>query len=341
MNYPRVAASLLVLLAVSVTASGQSVISTHSGLVYFFEGSVFLGDQPLEQKFGKFPDIGEGRELRTEQGRAEVLLTPGVFLRMSENTRIRMLSCSLVDTRVELLSGSAVIEAREATPDTSALVIYKGWQMRVPQRGIYRIDSEPSQLHVYKGETEVVAQGSPDPVTVKDGQSLPLAGVLVPEQATAELNDSFDHWAMQRSQAIYADNATAAQIFDDPSQMDSSGFALGSGLSYFPMGSIPSIGLMSPYGLSFWSPFQPTLNALYLPGYLAGWAYPTYLGGSRLFQLYPNPSYPLNARRPLFPTPIGVRPGILPTTRVPIISTPRVPVARPVVGVGVHGGGHR
>jgi hypothetical protein len=76
MTFSRIAASLWVVLAVSFPASGQSVISTHSGLVYFFEGSVLLGDQPLEQKFGKFPDIGEGRELRTEQGRAEVLLTP-------------------------------------------------------------------------------------------------------------------------------------------------------------------------------------------------------------------------------------------------------------------------
>jgi len=36
-------------------ASGQSVVSTHSGVVYFFVGSAFLADEPLEQKFGRFP----------------------------------------------------------------------------------------------------------------------------------------------------------------------------------------------------------------------------------------------------------------------------------------------
>jgi FecR protein len=340
MTCARAASSLLAVLAVSFTASGQSVISTHSGLVYFFEGSVMLGDQPLEQKFGKFPDIGQGRELRTEQGRAEVLLTPGAFLRVAENSRIRMLSTSLSDTRAELLSGSAVVEATEPSTDNSAQVIYKSWRVTVPKRGIYRIDSEPPQLRVFKGEAEVRTEGSKDAVTVKDGQVLPLAAVLVTDQAPAELNDAFDHWAMTRSQAIYADNATAAQIIDDPNTIDSSGLAMG-GLSYFPMTGVPSLGLISPYGLSFWSPFQPTLNALYLPGYGMGWAYP---GGLRLFQLYP-----LNPRQGLYPTtlfpsrPLGngglVRPGGIPTSRVPAVS-PSMHVPSHGV-VGARGGGHR
>jgi len=82
-NARMVALPLVALsLAAGFPASGQSVVSTRSGVVYFFVGSTFLGDEPLEQKFGRFPDIGEGRVLRTALGRAEVLLTPGVFLRL-------------------------------------------------------------------------------------------------------------------------------------------------------------------------------------------------------------------------------------------------------------------
>jgi len=334
MTFPRVAAVLFAVSAVSFPVRAQSVISTHSGVVYFFEGSVWLGDQRLEQKFGKFPDVGAGRELRTEEGRAEVLLTPGMFLRLGENSRIRMISCSLADTRVELLSGSAIVEAKDPAPNTSAVVIYKGWQLRVPQRGIYRIDAEPPQLHVFKGEAEVLSADNKEPVAVKEEQTLPLAAVLVPEQAPAALGDAFDRWAMERSQAVYADDATAAQIITDPSAVDTDGLALG-GLSYFPMTSIPSLGTINPYGLSFWSPFQPALLSLYSPGYLGGWAYP----GLRLFQLYP-PS-PYGTRRPLFPTWPGVRPGGsmgLPATRVPVYTTPRLP-SHPVVGA--HPVGHR
>jgi hypothetical protein len=101
-NVEVVLIAVLILTATSL-ASGHSVVSTHSGLVYFFEGSVFIGDQQLEQKFARFPNVGEGNELRTERGRAEVLLTPGVVLRLDENSAIRMLSDKLSNTLVELL----------------------------------------------------------------------------------------------------------------------------------------------------------------------------------------------------------------------------------------------
>src|SRR6516165_3166162 len=75
--------------AVCIPGLAQSVISTHSGLVYFFEGSVSIGEQPLPHRFGRFQDLGEGRELTTGRGRAEVLLTPDVVLRIGENSAIR------------------------------------------------------------------------------------------------------------------------------------------------------------------------------------------------------------------------------------------------------------
>jgi len=336
MTYTHGAMLLLAAVVASFPAAGQTVISTHSGVVYFFEGTVLLGDQPLEQKFGKFPDIGEGRELRTEQGRAEVLLTPGVILRMGENSRLRMLSSSLSDTRVELLDGSAIVETKEAAADTSALVIYKGWKVRVPQRGVYRIDSQPSQLSVFKGEAEVSSGDTADPVAVKEGRVLPLAAVLVTEQSSAEPSDSFDHWAMQRSQAIFEDNATAAQISDDPTSVDSAGLALG-GLSYFPPTGIASLGLTSPYGLSFWSPFQPMLSSLYWQSYGLGFPYLGWSGVSPYRLILP--------RRIGTPTGIGggVHPGGIGIYRAPPAPRP-APALRSAphpAAVGVRGGGHR
>ena len=104
MSYGR-ACAFLTLAAVSrlaLPAGAQSVISTHSGLIHFFEGAVYLGDQPLESHLGRFPSVPQGGELRTAEGRAEVLLTPGVFLRMGERSAIRMVSNDLADTQVEL-----------------------------------------------------------------------------------------------------------------------------------------------------------------------------------------------------------------------------------------------
>ena len=286
MIHPRIAVLPLSILAALACfhASAQSVVSTRSGTVYFFEGRVFVGDQPLTQKFGKFPDIGEGGELRTEHGRAEVLLTPGVFLRVDENSAIRMLSNQLSDTRVELLSGSAILEANEAAPDRKAKLIYKDWRVRVPQRGVYRIDAEPAQLRVYKGDVEVSTEGQTELVSVKAGEVLPFAEVLVPEQSTTADGNDFKNWAMSRSQAVSADDATAAAIVDDPNQLDTAGLPAGGGFSYFPPTGLPSLGITNPYGLSFWSPYQSALSPIYYPSYIYG---PRYLGWPVSPGLYP------------------------------------------------------
>jgi hypothetical protein len=287
-------ARLVVLPAVALAAwlpvSGQAVVSTHSGLVYFFEGSVFVGGQRLEQKFGKFPDIGEGGELRTEHGRAEVLLTPGVFLRVAENSSMRLVSNKLSDTQVELIGGSAILESNEARSDNSVVLLHKNWQVRAPQNGVYRIDSDPPQVEVFKGKIEVSA-GNNALVAVKEGESLPLAEVLLPEKAIASNNDPFKNWAMSRSQTIIADNHTAANIIDDPSKLENSGSLdgldagalAGSGLTYFPPPGISPLGLSSPYGVSFWSPYQSTLSSIYFSPYMYGVLYPGWPTAGRYF----------------------------------------------------------
>src|ERR1700732_2441748 len=97
----------------------QYMISAHSGLVQYVEGKAYLKDTLVEPKFGKFLEIKENQELRIGEGRAEVLLTPGVFLRMSENSSIRMLSTRLTDTRVEILTGSVMVEYDDAPKDNA------------------------------------------------------------------------------------------------------------------------------------------------------------------------------------------------------------------------------
>jgi hypothetical protein len=325
---PRVWLGLSVL---ALSVSGQTVISTHSGIVYFFEGSVYLGGERLEQKFGKFPDIGEGRELRTEQGRAEVLLTPGVFLRIGDTSSIKMISERLDDTRVELLSGSAILEVNESTPNTQVTLIYKQWQVKAPKQGVYRIDADPAQLHVYRGEADVTSEAKADPVVVKDGEKLALAQVLVPEQTTSLEPDNLKSWAMNRSQEVSADNQIASEIQDDPAQMDPLDPAL-AGYTYFPMTGVPSLGITNPYGVSFWSPYQASLASMYFSPYLYG----IYPGWPSTYMIYRPTILPyrgiggIGSTR-IGSTGIGVRPGgMIGTPRIPNI--PRTPtIVRPTV----------
>lgn len=271
MSRPPVYALLMLAAAAVFTlpARGQAVISTRSGVVHFFDGSVYVAGQPLESRLGKFNSVLEGGELRTEQGRAEVLLTPGVFLRVGEKSAIRMLANGLSDTRVELLAGSVMVESAEPAAGTSVTVIYKNWTVQQNQKGLYRMDCEPPRLQVREGEVQVSATGDA-PVAVEQGMDLPLATVLVPERSTGETRDALSDWAEGRAESISADNQIASSI-QDPASMSSSNLPA-DGFTYYPMLGLSTLsyGVSSPYSSGLYgtvTPYQAGFYSMYLPGY--------------------------------------------------------------------------
>src|SRR5271154_1533906 len=137
-------------------ALAQSVISAHSGLIHFSDGSVFLDDQRVEQKTGKFGQMNNGSELRTQDGRAEVLLTPGTFLRVGAGSAIRMVSNELDNTRVELLNGSAVLDqGADTLANPSGTILYNLDPVHIKKPGPSRFDSEPPQVKVETGDADV------------------------------------------------------------------------------------------------------------------------------------------------------------------------------------------
>ena len=320
--------ALAAVIALALPAGAQSVISTHSGVIHFFEGAVYLGDQLLEPRLGRFPSVPPSGELRTAEGRAEVLLTPGVFLRMGERTAIRMLATDLADTQVEMRTGSVILDSGEPNPGTSVTLIYRDWRVHFPQRGVYRIDSYPPRLWVRQGQAEVFSRAGDQPLTVEHGMTLPLADVLVPERSPAPLGDTLNDWADGRSESISADNAIAAQIDQDPASQ-TAGL---DGFTYFPMLGLPPVGLgtYSPY--SIFPSYQAGFNSIYLPGYTYR---PLLLGISgRGFRTFPTSP----------PRRFGVIPGT--GTAVPMqhqhppIQSPGLVHSGPVHSGPVHVGGH-
>src|SRR6185369_11622494 len=104
--------ALLISLAVPA-CWGQAVISAHSGMVNYVVGEVQVAGKPVKLDGAIFPEVKPGQTLSTKLGRAEILLTPGVFLRLDRDSSFRMVSNQLADTQVEILSGSALVEANE------------------------------------------------------------------------------------------------------------------------------------------------------------------------------------------------------------------------------------
>ena len=303
---------------------GQSVISTRSGVIHYFEGSVYLGDQPLESHLGKFSSIPQGGELRTEQGRAEVLLTPGVFLRMGERSKIRLVANQLSDTRVELVEGSAIVESAERTSGTSVTLLYKNWSVRLPEQGLYRIDSDPPRLRVIRGQAEVSTRNKGGAQLIGQGMSMPFAQVLVPDRSTDRPRDSLTTWAEGRQQSISADNAIAANIQDPASLVVTNSGA--DAFTQFPMLGLSSVSPSSSGVYGPLSTYQPGFNSVYLPGY-------TYFPSYTYLLLLPvtvhSGVYPI----PINPTYVGGLPGVPRAPRSAIGGLPIRPMTSPSVSM--------
>src|SRR5262245_52912637 len=99
--------SMILMLAAIGCSSGwaQQAISARSGMIHYVEGDVAIDGTAIHPKFAEFPEVKNNEVLSTQEGRVEVLLTPGVFLRLAENSSVRMVSNSLTDTRIAVVSG--------------------------------------------------------------------------------------------------------------------------------------------------------------------------------------------------------------------------------------------
>jgi len=253
-------------------ASAQTVISAKSGLIHYVEGRVYVGDQQIESKFGEFPDLKDNAQLRTEEGRAEVLLTPGVFLRVGDHSAIRMVTNRLIDTRVEFLAGSALVEVDELLKDNGVTIVYKDYAVQIEKKGMYRFDSEPPVLHVYDGAAMVLYDGKSE--EVKPSHLLEMNGEL--KTAHFDKDKSTDElylWSRDRSQYLAMANVAAAQ------SVNNSGMYWGSSAwawnPFFGMYTfIPMSGAYyNPFGWGFYSPYSVysyLYNQPYYGGYYPG-----------------------------------------------------------------------
>ncbi len=260
-------ASLLALSASSVY--GQVVMSARSGLVHYVEGQVTLDDKSVDVKYSQFPEVRDNQVLKTEEGRAEVLLTPGVILRLAENSSFRMLSNRLADTRVQVLSGSLMIEHGEIFKDNQVTVVYKDRTVNFLKSGLYRLDAENGTLRVYQGEAKVIS--GEQSMVAKQSHEISLeAAVLTSMKFDAKSDDEFYRWASRRAGYLAMANVSAAKSMHDSGSYSS---AMASGqwsynpwfgmYTYVPMGGIWN----SPFGYAYYSPFLISRFYNYYPGY--------------------------------------------------------------------------
>jgi hypothetical protein len=259
----RALGACALLLGICRSGAAQDVVSASSGVLQYFEGAVALDDKPVEHKPAVFPSLKNGSIIRTAKGRAELLLTPGVYLRMDENSSLRMESNSLMDTRLDLTGGNAILDNLNATPGRAVALVFHESTVRFPKPGIYRIDCELAELEAYSGEAEVtheeVSQKKVSS-TVDSSHIYYFALGLTTSKFGDGATDEFYDWAHNRSDVIADRNQVASAEQDDA--QDGDPLASG-GIFAAPPFSSPSYSSPSTSGFGY-SLYGSVIDPFYL-----------------------------------------------------------------------------
>ncbi len=241
---------LAVALVAASSLCAQKVISARSGLIHDIDGGGATVDgKTLKPKYGEFPILENGQVLESNEGRVEMLLSAGVFLRLDEHSSAKMISNKLADTRVELLSGSAIVEMDETEKGTSTMLLFHDAKITPLKHGLYRLDADQNRFRVFDGEAQVLR--GDDSSIVKAGRQVVFGAVLAASKFDRKAMDPLDQWSAERSGEIARVNAASAN------SMRAAGK-----------------GAMNTYvsGGWFWNPYYGMFS--FLPAY--GWGYNPY-----------------------------------------------------------------
>jgi FecR protein len=119
-------AFLAVILAMPLWGTTTNQNSAVPGTLNYVEGQVSIGDQTLSPKAIGSTELATGQSIQTGNGKAEILLTPGVFLRLGDNSSVKMLSPNLTYTEVDLERGHAMVEVAEIQKENDLRVMEDG-----------------------------------------------------------------------------------------------------------------------------------------------------------------------------------------------------------------------
>lgn len=189
--------------AISAAAGDKYLISAKAGGVNYVSGPV-----GVVRSVGKSGHLLKGDNLEIgdrvstgADGKVEVLLNPGSYLRMGGSSAFEFKSTSLDDLSIRLDSGSAIFEVF-ATEDFVVTVNTPKTKFSLVDSGVYRIDVESAgtgKLEVWKGKALVNDSAE----FVKAGREAALKGNSVAiAKFDRDEKDALDLWSKERAKEL-------------------------------------------------------------------------------------------------------------------------------------------
>lgn len=286
----RVVAGLVVVTGCALPQA--YTISARPGALNYVEGAVQVNGKKVSSTATLRTFLAANDTLTTGPGsRAEVLLTPGVFVRVAAESQIKMVSSRLIDTQVELQRGEAAVEVGELEKDNNIRVTDGAAVARLEKSGLYRFTtSDPGAIQVLEGEAQVEENGRQ--IAVKKNKEFLLTdGDLKAQKFDAKsAEDDLYAWSKVRDEYESASSLSAARSVNVSNGFYNSfngyytpGWFWNSGWNSWAW--LPGDGaFFSPFGFGYFSP----LYAGYAPVVYA----PVVAGGIPV-------AVPVNPNRPV------------------------------------------
>lgn len=246
------------------------VISAKAGGINAITGQARVfgkGDSDWQQLMVT-DDLRAGDRVRTDfDGRVEILLNPGSYLRVAGNSEVEMSNNSLDNLELRLIKGTAIVEATGVDDlELNINISTPHTKLAIVRHGLYRVSVVPgdtTELVVRKGRVVL----SDNQTKVKGGNKVVFSQTntsvakLTKEDKKAE--EEIDEWSKERAETLAKANrrtthtmlATAFSSNIDPFR--SWRYARGYGLWFFNAYAgcytfIPwYYGWRSPYGTSY------------------------------------------------------------------------------------------
>jgi hypothetical protein len=243
------------------------------GTINYVEGQVFIGNRSIGANSADVDVLSPDQSLTTQSGKAEVLLTPGVFARVGDNSSIEMVSPNLTNTRFTVEKGEVIVEVAEIHPENNLLVNEDGAKIRLQKTGLYFFDAGHAQFRVFDGQAMVQTEN--EQVKVNGGHEVNLNVTMHKTQKFDKKNyetDDLYRWSSLRSAYVAEASSDAAPGYLAGGWGDWYGGGwIGSGWYWNPWFScytfIPGDGIFySPFGWGFYSPFLAYEAPVYFGG---------------------------------------------------------------------------
>jgi hypothetical protein len=187
------------------------VISAKAGGVSYATGAVRVDRMATKKRhiLAKGDEINDGDIISVgETGNAEILLNPGSFLRLAENTDIQFADTNLESLLLKMKNGSALIEASAVGGEGGAdiRIVTPQTTISLEKSGIYRLNVSATRTEVFVWKGAAIAGNE----IIKAGRRAVLqkgAATVVAKFDKDESRDALDVWSKDRSKELAAINS--------------------------------------------------------------------------------------------------------------------------------------